>query len=113
LITALDLARQLRRLEYQVMAWASTGTQAIVQALTHHPDVVLMDIHLQGGMDGMEAARHIQAAVPIPVVYMSAHADAATIARLHAATRAAGFMPKPDPSADPARRPPAGADVPR
>jgi CheY-like chemotaxis protein len=90
-ITALDVARQLRRLGYQVVALASSGPQAIEQALTHHPDVVLMDIHLQGAMDGIEAARHIQAAAPIPVVSMSAHADAATLKHL----QAAGFVPKP------------------
>jgi CheY-like chemotaxis protein len=94
-IPALDMARQLRRLGYQVVAVASSGPQAIEQALTHHPDVVLMDIHLQGAMDGIDAARHIQAAAPIPVVYMSAHADAATVERFQAATQAAGFVPKP------------------
>ena len=40
-------------------------------------------------------ARHIQAAAPIPVVYMSAQADAATVERLQAITQAAGFVPKP------------------
>jgi CheY-like chemotaxis protein len=54
-----------------------------------------MDIHLHGPMDGVDAARHIQAAAPIPVVYMSAQADAATIERLQATTQAAGFVPKP------------------
>jgi CheY-like chemotaxis protein len=54
-----------------------------------------MDIYLQGSMDGIDAARHIQATVPIPVVYMSAHADAATVERLQATTQAAGFVPKP------------------
>jgi CheY-like chemotaxis protein len=54
-----------------------------------------MDIHLQGSMDGIDAGRHIQAAAPIPVVYMSAHADAAIIERLQATTQAAGFVPKP------------------
>jgi CheY-like chemotaxis protein len=84
-----------RRLGYQVVALARSGPQAIQYALSHRPHVVLMDIHLQGAMDGIDAARHIQAAAPIPVVYMSAHADATTIARLQATTQAAGFVPKP------------------
>jgi CheY-like chemotaxis protein len=46
-------------------------------------------------MDGIEAARSIQAEAPIPVVYISAHADAETVARIHATTRAAGLVPKP------------------
>jgi CheY-like chemotaxis protein len=53
-----------------------------------------MDIHLQGPMDGIDAARHIQAAAPIPVVYMSAHADAATHERIQT-TQAVGFVSKP------------------
>jgi two-component system cell cycle sensor histidine kinase/response regulator CckA len=93
-ITALALARQLRRLGYQVVALASSGPQAIEYALSHHPQVVLMDIQLQGTMNGIEAARHIQASAPIPVVYMSANADATSVERIQAA-QAAGFVPKP------------------
>jgi CheY-like chemotaxis protein len=94
-ITALHLAQQLRSLGYQVVALANSGPRAIEHARAHRPHVVLMDIHLQGTMDGIDAARHIQAAAPIPVVYMSAHADAATVERFRATTQAAGFMPKP------------------
>jgi CheY-like chemotaxis protein len=94
-ITALYLAQQLRRLGYQVVALASSGPRAIEHALARRPHAVLMDIHLQGAMDGIDAARHIQAAAPIPVVYMSAHADAATLKHLQAPTQAAGFVPKP------------------
>src|SRR4029434_8663806 len=89
-ITALHLAKQLRSLGYQVVAQASSGPRAIQHALFLHPHVVLMDIHLQGAMDGIDAAWHIQAAAPIPVVYMSAHADAATVERFQATTQAAG-----------------------
>jgi CheY-like chemotaxis protein len=93
-ITALGLARQLRRLGYQVVSRASSGPQAIEHALSRHPQVVLMDIQLHGTMDGIDAARHIQASAPIPVVYMSANADEATAERIQAA-RPAGFVPKP------------------
>jgi CheY-like chemotaxis protein len=93
-ITALDVARRLRRLGYQVVAVASRGPQAIQQALTHHPDAVLMDIHLQGAMDGVDAARHIQASAPIPVIYVSANVDTATLERIQS-TEAAGFVSKP------------------
>jgi len=94
-ITALHLAKLLRSLGYQVVALANSGPRAIEHARARRPHVVLMDIHLQGTMDGIDAARHIQAAVPIPVVYMSAHADAATVERLQATTQATGFVPKP------------------
>jgi CheY-like chemotaxis protein len=94
-ITALLLAKQLSRLGYQVVALANCGPQAIEHALAHRPHVVLMDIHLHGSMDGIDAAKHIQAAAPIPVVYMSAQTDAATLKRLQTTTQAAGFVPKP------------------
>ena len=94
-ITALDVARKLRRLGYQVVGLASSGPQAIAHALTLRPQVVLMDIHLHGTMDGIEATRRIQAAAPIPVVYMTTHTDAATVARIQATTEASGLVPKP------------------
>jgi CheY-like chemotaxis protein len=93
-ITALHIARQLRRLGYEVVALARSGPQAIEHVLSRHPQVVLMDIQLQGTMDGIDAARHIQASAPIPVVYMSANADATTGERIQAA-QPAGFVPKP------------------
>jgi CheY-like chemotaxis protein len=93
-ITALDVARQLRRLGYRVVAVAKTGPQAIEQALTHHPDAVLMDIHLQGPMDGVDAARHIRASARIPVVCMSGNVDAATRERIQS-TATAELVPKP------------------
>jgi CheY-like chemotaxis protein len=52
-ITALDVARRLRRLGYQVVALASSGPQAIQYALFHRPHIVLMDIHLQGPWTGL------------------------------------------------------------
>jgi len=94
-ITALAMARQLRSLGYQVVAHAISGCQAIQYALSSHPHLVLMDIHLQGTMDGIDAARHIQAVAPIPVVYMSAHTDAATVERFRTTTQASGFVSKP------------------
>jgi CheY-like chemotaxis protein len=93
-ITALGVSHRLGRLGYQIVAVARSGPQAIEHALTHHPQVVLMDIQLQGTMDGIDAARHIQVSVPIPIIYMSANADATTVKRIQA-TQAAGFVSKP------------------
>jgi CheY-like chemotaxis protein len=93
-ITALAVARRLRRLGYQV-ALASNGPQAIQRALSLCPHVILMDIDLEGTMDGIDAARHIQGAAPVPVVFMSAHKDAATVERIQTTTQAAGLVTKP------------------
>jgi CheY-like chemotaxis protein len=93
-ITALAIARRLGRLGYQV-ALASNGPQAIQRAHSLRPDVILMDVDLQGTMDGIDAARHIQGAAPMPVVFMSAHTDAATVERIQTTTQAAALMTKP------------------
>jgi two-component system, cell cycle sensor histidine kinase and response regulator CckA len=93
-VTALDISQQLRRLGYQVVAVASNGRQAITQTLAHRPDVVLMDIQLPGEMDGIDVARRIQASAPIPIIYMSANADAVTLKRIQT-TNAARVILKP------------------
>jgi CheY-like chemotaxis protein len=93
-IMALAMARRLRRLGYQVVL-ASNGPQAIQCALSFRPHVILMDIDLQGTMDGIGAARHIQGAAPMPVIFMSAQTDAATVERLQTTAQAAGLVTKP------------------
>ena len=81
-LIAIDLQRRLTRLGYTVVALAASGAEAIQQALALHPDVVLMDIRLQGNMDGVEAAQHIHASAAIPVVFMTAYVDEATQQRV-------------------------------
>jgi len=93
-LIAIDLQRRLTRLGYTVVALAASGAEAIQQALALHPDVVLMDIRLQGNMDGVEAAQHIHASVAIPVVFMTAYVDEVTQQRVRA-TSCWGCLYKP------------------
>ena len=93
-IVAIDLQRRLARLGYAVVALAASGTEAIQKALALRPDVVLMDIRLQGDMDGVEAAQQIQAATAIPVVFMTAYVDEETQQRVKA-TSPWGCLYKP------------------
>ena len=55
-ITALDLRHELSRSGYNVVASVNTGNAAIERCKELHPDLALMDIHLLGDMDGIEAA---------------------------------------------------------
>ena len=73
MITALDLRHQLHRLGYQVSAVAKSGEEAVRLSEELHPDLVLMDVNLEGAMDGIEASRRIQATARIPVVYLTAY----------------------------------------
>jgi CheY-like chemotaxis protein len=93
-LIAKDLERRLQRMGYLVIVLAVTGLDAIHQTLEHQPDVVLMDIRLQGQMDGIEAAAFIRTHLNIPVVYMSAYVDEETLARA-SATHPAGYLRKP------------------
>jgi CheY-like chemotaxis protein len=93
-LVARYLERRLRRLGYTVVALAATGPEAIYQALEHRPDLVLMDIRLQGEMDGIDAAAFIRTHLNLQIVYMSAYVDQATLTRAQA-TNPAAFLRKP------------------
>lgn len=93
-IIAQDLRVSLRRLGYDVVAVVSTGQAAIDRAQTERPDLVLMDVGLPGGITGVDAARRIQEQQRIPVVFLTAHADAATIRNI-SAVQPAGYIVKP------------------
>jgi len=80
-IVSLDLTRSLRSLGYEVVATAASGERAVLTAAELLPDLVLMDIHLEGEMDGITAAAEITSAHDTPVVYVTAYADDKTLAR--------------------------------
>jgi two-component system, cell cycle sensor histidine kinase and response regulator CckA len=79
-IVAMDLKLQLQDLGYSVAGLASTGQEAIDMAARLRPALVLMDISLGVGMDGIQAAHHVQA-MGLPVVFLTAFADETTLAR--------------------------------
>jgi CheY-like chemotaxis protein len=93
-LVARDLERRLRRMNYMVVAIAATGLEAIQQALEHRPDLVLMDIRLQGEMDGITAAAFIRTHLNIQVIYLSAYVDEMTLERAQG-TSPAAFLRKP------------------
>jgi len=88
------IALILNRHGYQVSGIVATGEDAIKAASTSPPDLVLMDIKLEGFIDGIEAAEQIRREKALPVVFISAHTDAAIIKRAMA-TGASGYLIKP------------------
>ena len=80
-IVVMDLRDRLQSLGYAIVAVASYGEEAIEKAAETRPDLVLMDIRLKGDMDGIEAAAEIRARFDIPVVYLTAYVDEATLQR--------------------------------
>jgi len=84
----------LEKSGFDVSGIVSTGTQAIQSAKDTLPDLVLMDIGLRQDLDGIEAASLIQEQLNIPVIYLTAHSDRATIERARA-TNPFGYITKP------------------
>ncbi len=80
-IVAEDLKMTLEGLGYIVAGIASSGEKAIELAGTEKPDLILMDIMLAGKMDGIEAAEKIQARMNVPLIYLTAYSDDATLER--------------------------------
>src|SRR5690606_28822556 len=81
-------------LGYDVPAICKDGFEAIEKAVELQPDLILMDIRLGEGMDGIECAERIRARLDIPVIYISAHVDQRVLERARP-TRPAGFINKP------------------
>ena len=93
-IVAEDLKESLIRLGYQVPAVESTGEQAIEKVDQLRPDLILMDIILDGDLDGIQTADIIQNRFDIPIVYLTAHADKPTLDRAKK-TGPYGYILKP------------------
>ena len=92
--TAKIIELQLSRMGYSVPSIATTGSEAIDKARTFSPDLMLMDIKLGRGIDGIEAARIIKQKYQVPVIYLTAHSDESTLSRA-LDTEPLGYVNKP------------------
>ncbi len=80
-IVARDIKLSLQSFGYNVPALAASGVEAIKKAEELQPELVLMDIQLEGEMDGVKAAEQIYNCLNIPIVYLTAHSDYITLQR--------------------------------
>ena len=78
-IVAKNIQSELQSMGYAVPAIASSGEEALQKTAETHPDLVLMDISLKGGMDGVETSGRILERFDVPVVYLTAYADEHTL----------------------------------
>lgn len=93
-IIARELEARLTALGYDVAGIAATGPEAIALTLEARPDLVLMDIMLKGGMDGIQATEEIRRHCSVPVIYLTAFADQKTLERAKV-TGPHGYIVKP------------------
>src|ERR1044071_3964342 len=93
-LVALDLTERLKRFGYEVTANAASGEEALARAEETAPDLILMDIRIQGPLDGVAVAQAVRVYRDVPVVFLTAHSDAGTVQRA-LTTEPLGFVLKP------------------
>jgi signal transduction histidine kinase len=94
LVIAEDTADTLRSLGYDVVGIVPVGEKVVETVSKTQPDLVLMDIMLQGKIDGVEAAKLVREQFRIPVVFVTAYADKKTLERTKL-TEPFGYLIKP------------------
>jgi len=93
-IVANDIRDTLIGLGYDVSGTAKSGELALEKTAETRPDLVLMDIHLAGKLDGIETAGQIHTKYGIPVIFLTAYADSALLERAKVA-EPYGYIVKP------------------
>lgn len=93
-IIALDIRNTLKSLGYEVIGIVNNGDEAVASAENLRPDLILMDIMLNGGINGIEAAKIILPKYDIPVIYLTALSDSETLNKAKV-TEPFGYVLKP------------------
>ncbi|MBP7737267.1 MAG: response regulator [Spirochaetes bacterium] len=93
-VTVMYLQEMLEFRKYRVVGSAPDGPGAIALAHSEQPDLILMDVILEGAMDGIDAAMEIQSRLDIPVVYLTASTDEKNLRRAQE-TDPYGYLIKP------------------
>jgi DNA-binding NarL/FixJ family response regulator len=92
---AMSLAVDMQALGFDTCDLAANGQDAFLQAMEDPPDIVLMDVNLEGGREGIEAARWLREVCDIPVVFVTAYTDPDTVERIHEQVPDAPVIAKP------------------
>lgn len=84
----------LKKAHYNTVGIAASAKEAVEIAKEKHPDLILMDVNLGNGGDGVSAAGEIQKFADIPFIFLTAYADSATVDRVKK-TSPYGYLIKP------------------
>ncbi len=94
MIIAAKISLQLNQLGYEVCGLLPRGEDALTHIAENRPDIVLLDIQLNGKLDGIETGRLLTEKAGIPIIYITANSDEATFNRAKA-TKPSAFISKP------------------
>ena len=95
ILIALDLEAEMHALGFDVCGLAPNARQARSLAMSNEPDVVLMDVNLEGGREGIEAARWLREVCETAVVFVTSYNDDDTVERIHQQVPGAPVLAKP------------------
>ena len=90
-----NLETDMHELGFDICDLAANGQQASALAMSNQPDVVLMDINLEGGREGIEVARWLHKVCDAPIVFITGYSDRDTVDRIHEQVPGAPVLPKP------------------
>ena len=93
-VVAKDLALTLEGMGYNVIGSAASRDEALAVCANEVPDIVLMDIRIKGPIDGIDTAKELLDLYDLHVIYLTAHADVASIDRAKR-TRPHAYLLKP------------------
>ncbi len=95
MIIAAKISLHLEQLGYAISGILARGEEAVIHCRQSPPDILLLDVHLKGLLDGIETAIVLEKeGIHIPTIYLTANADAATFERARQ-TRPHAFLGKP------------------
>lgn len=94
LLIAQDLRQKLLKLGYDVLGNATNSLEAVELANRLHPDILIVDIIIEGAKDGIETVEEIYKTYQCPVIYLTANSESAMVKKA-LKTRPAAFLIKP------------------
>ncbi len=75
MLLSLVYENYIQKLGYTTIETCEDGETAVKVAKDSNPDLILMDIFLNGEMDGIEAMKHIREFSDVPVIYITGNSD--------------------------------------
>jgi DNA-binding NarL/FixJ family response regulator len=95
LMVAIGLKADMQALGFDVCDVATNRQEAFLLAMSDQPDVVLMDVYLAGGREGIEAARWLHEVCEVPIIFVTEYTDCDTLERIHRQVPGASVLHKP------------------
>ena len=94
-LIAHDLEGAMRELGFDECDVAPNARQAHTLSMSAPPDVVVVDVCLEGGLEGIEVGRWLREIFAVPVVFVTSYNDGDTVERIHRRMPGAPVLPKP------------------